>query len=275
MMRIALALLLGLAAAEAQEPTWIDRLPTGEQYQYFRGEGLDPDLESAQTKARADAFRKALIWSQQVSVGSVRDEIALSSRAREVATHITLLTQDATLSGVEWIDDWTGTSTVTDTLSTPAYPGRRPSALTTTRTVYYHYLLIRLPRKGPGLVGAAAQGVGHRFDAVFHSALYPGWGQYRQHRIGEGNFYACFGTLAALSAGTFYALEHYHFGEAQKDKWYATQDWRHYRQGTTYAFAGLWAVAVVDAFLFGRKEQTGLTLRAGPQSVLLVAWVGP
>lgn len=211
----------------SQGPEWVRKLPVSETYLYFRGDGIDPDYEKAKLKARADAFRKVQLWSQAGVSDALVDRLKITTEAESLATESTIAWTPGKFSNLEWVEDY------------------EDMALQDGRPAHHYYLLLRYPRKPPSAVSALGRGLTGRADAVFHSMLYPGWGQMRQGRTGEGVFFTATGTLAGLTAGACYVLE--------KNR-IADQDWRSYRRGAMYALAGVYAANLVDALIYGRRS---------------------
>lgn len=123
-----------------------------------------------------------------------------------------------------------------------------------------------------------ARGTTRRLDAVFHSALYPGWGQFRQQRESEGSIYMMAGTaFLGLAVYAHLMADQYPYppppGEQQ---WERRQDWTKYRNASLGAFGLVYGVNLVDALLFGRQAEAyrGLRLRAGPQGAVLAVAIG-
>jgi hypothetical protein len=279
------ALLCGSALAanwHSTLPDWVNRLPSGDKYQYFRGEGVDAHQERAKTKARADAVRKAVIWQEGITTGAMVDEVRISGQVESILSQLSVAAPGTRLRDIEWIDDHGEAdevsearplvdvhgNTVRDSWGMPVTQGVAVSK------TYHYWVLIRLPKQQPGPVGVVARGVGRRIDAVFHSALYPGWGQFRQQRETEGTIYALAGT--AFLAGAVYAqigIETYDRNNRQPGKTSPSlEDWRRYRNAALGGFVLVYGVNLVDALVFGRQseEYRGLSLKAGPQGVGLV-----
>lgn len=220
-------------------PGWVHQLPVGDRYVYFRGEGIDADPEKAKIKARSDAFRKAMIWTQKGHTSSLRETFSLSDTVGEqLSTASEIRFDAATLAGAQWVEDWNQV-------------GFDNPYSSYAKQVTRAYVLLRYPKPPKNFLVAIGQGVGGRVDAVFHSALYPGWGQSRQGRYGEAGFFMTFGTLAGLAVGGLYIAET--AATENPGKTWNHDTWRKYRRGTTYAFAGVYAANLLDALLFGRE----------------------
>jgi hypothetical protein len=263
-------------------PDWVRHLPSGDQYQYFRGEGEGPSQERAKAKARTDAVRKAVMWQEGVTTTEMVDQVKIN-QIEAIVSELTAAAPGTHLAGLEWVDDYHEVdeyqeprplvdahgNVVRDSWGLPVTQG-----LTTHRT-HHCYVLIRLPKKGPGVMGQMARGTARRLDAVFHSALYPGWGQFRQQRETEGTVYLLAGTaFLGLVVYSHLMADQYPYppppGEQQ---WERRQDWAKYRNASLGGYGLVWGVSLVDALLFGRQaeEYRGLSLRAGPQGVVLAA----
>ncbi|MBI2505572.1 MAG: hypothetical protein HYW07_20360 [Candidatus Latescibacteria bacterium] len=86
-------------------PDWVQRLPSGDQYQYFRGEGEDPSQERAKTKSRTDALRKAVMWQEGVTTTEMVDQVKIN-QIEAIVSELTATTPGTQLSGLEWVDDY-------------------------------------------------------------------------------------------------------------------------------------------------------------------------
>jgi len=263
-------------------PDWVVRLPSGDKYQYFRGEGEDPSQERAKTKARTDAVRKAMMWREGVTTTEMVDQVKIH-QIEAIVSELTSTAPGTQLSGLEWVDDYNEVNeyqeprtlidargnVVRDSWGLPVTQG------VTTRRTHHSYVLIRLPKKGPGVMGQMARGTARRLDAVFHSAIYPGWGQFRQQRETEGTVYMLAGTtFLGLAVYSHLMADQYPYPPPPEEKkWERRQDWAQYRNASLGAFGLVWGINMVDALLFGRQaeEYRGLRLRAGPQGMVLVA----
>ncbi len=211
----------------SQAPEWVQKLPISENYRYFRGDGIDADYEKAKLKARTDAFRKVVFWSQTGVSDALVDRLKVTTEAESLATESTVAWTPGKFSNLEWVAD------------------HEEVVLLDGSPAHHYYLLFRLSRKPPSAVSSLGRSLSGRADALFHSTLYPGWGQVRQGRTGEGVFFAITGTLAGLTAGASYVLE--------KNR-IAGQDWRTYRRGATVALAGIYAANLLDALIYGRRS---------------------
>lgn len=226
----------------SQEPEWVRRLPSSEDYLYFRGDGIDPDYERAKLKARTDAFRKVQFWSQAGVSDALVDRLKVTTEAESLATESTIAWTPGKFSNLEWMED------------------HEDMALQDGRPAHHCYLLLRYPKKSSSAVSALGRSLTGRADAVFHSMLYPGWGQIRQGRTGEGAFFTVTGTLAGLAAGACYVLEKNRF---------AHQDWGSYRRGSVYALAGIYAANLVDALIYGRRSHAHRMVNVYPGGVAI------
>lgn len=246
---VAMLLLIVFAPSQAladqlkpsQEPEWIAKLPASENFIYFRGDGIDTDYEKAKLKARTDVFRKVLIWSQVGVSDALIDQVKVTTEAESLATESTVAWTPGKFPNLEWIEDY------------------NEMALQGNVAAHHYYLLLRHLKGKPSGMSSFGRSITGRADAVFHSMIYPGWGQIRQGRTGEGIFYVITGTLSGLTAGTCYILEKNSF---------KNQDWSSYRRWATYALAGIYAVNLVDALIFGRKSHEDRAVNFYPGGIM-------
>lgn len=221
-------------------PTWVHQLPVGDRYVYFRGDAEGEDYEKAKLRARSDVYRKAILWmADHGKTEEMRESLSRSDNHPDsMDSNLEVTFDPVTFKQIEWVADYsTG--------------GSYASEYTWNKAPHHYYVLVRVKRPGRNFLVAIGQGVGGRVDAVFHSALYPGWGQRRQGRYGESGFFMGFGTLAGLAVGGLYVAETQ--AADTPDKTWNQDTLRRYRRGATYAFAGIYAANLVDALLFGRE----------------------
>ncbi len=208
-------------------PKWVYALPNSDYFDYYKGDAIDVNYEQAKLKARVDAVRKYIMATQQGSTDNLVDYVKVTAQAESLATEATVVFNAAKLNGLAFVADYTEVS---------AQNGK---------AAQHYYILFKKQKNSPSLIASVGKGIAYRFDAVVHSAVYPGWGQIRQGRVGPGVFYATTATLAGLAAGTCYVLEKNNF---------KGQDWKTYRRGATYVAAGIYAMNIVDALIFGHKK---------------------
>lgn len=248
-------------------PSWVKKLPVGDHYVYFRGEGSDVDLERAKLKARADAFRKAVIWSGKGHTSGLDESFSLSTSAgEELSTESEIKFDPGTLPKAEWVDDYNKVTVAVSNFYTTRKGWVAPDS---TIVDNHYYALLRYPKPGPNLLVAIGHSITGRTSAVIHSALYPGWGQARQGRSGEAKFFGILGTLSGITAGGLYVLESAVVVDPADPQTKEAKDWLHkYRRGATYAFAGIYGANLVDALIFGRASRDynprGISMNLGP-----------
>jgi len=240
------------AQAQAGAPGWVTTLPAATaDFAYFRGDGTDDDLEQAKLKARIDAYRKVVLWREGGHSGPLREGFSLNAgQAEALSTSLEMKLDPVVLDKIEWVADFHSGGEVT---AEGGY-GKPP---------FQYYLLVRVHRD-QSRIARIGYGISSRFDAVFHSALYPGWGQSRQGRTGEAGFFGFFGTLTALSAGTCYVMQQNFPREAGAEKWYRRQDWGAYQKGALYALGGIYVANLLDALIFGRRDTVLQRIRWSP-----------
>jgi len=209
-------------------PEWCWKLPTSDSYFYYRGEGVDTDLERAKVKARSDAFKKIQMATSPGASDALVEQVKLTESSETLKSESSVAFAPANFPGLDVVADYDAIVPIDG------------------QAAHRYFILMRIPRPKSGVASRIGRGITGRADAVFHSAIFPGWGQVRQGRTGEGAFFALTGTLTGMAAGTFYALE-------KEDFKHRAKDWKSYRRGSLYAFGGIYAANLVSALVGGHR----------------------
>ena len=235
----------GAQMVPLRKPAWVGVLPIGDEYVYYRGDGVDTDIERAKTKARADAIRKAQMAATRGITGVAVDNVNVTEEKTQILSASSVEFLAAKIQGLEWMEDHSEL--------VPTRGGGR----------YHYYCLIRIPKPKAGVFAQLGGGVIGRADAVFRSAVVPGWGQIRQGRRGTGAFYMVSGIGLGLVYGALHVMDN---EDIQVDG--KKRDWGSYKQTTGHALAGVYAINLIDALIWG-KQARNYQVSAAPGRLMM------
>jgi len=209
-------------------PSWLTRTPIAEKYLYQVGEGIDVDLSKAQVKARADGFKKFQMAEATGTTSPLLEQVDTSELGTQVESKSAVAFSAAQVGGIEVVAEYDQVVPINGLAG------------------HHHYILMRRAKPEKSLIARGAGGIAGRLDAVVHSAIWPGWGEWRQGRRGEAVFFAVATPLAALTTATLRI--------AEKDEKLTPQDRANFksaRKGAMYATLGLYGANLVMAIVGG------------------------
>jgi len=255
------------------KPAWTRIIPQSRTFEYFVGVSDNREsLEEAKKAALADAFADALGKSGievTVNYAKLTDE-----ERRRVQDEIQLTGR--TVIGLEqlaWYNEqWECY------YAQGAVQKHRAFVLTRSRKL-----------KRDSIFKMMLATSGQRFDAVWHSMLIPGWGQFRYGRRGEGNLYlwtevVALGGLGYLQfrhekfksdirrlekqlAGSVDPMERQRLTQELSDTQDSHNDIKRYRRYLAYGAAVIYGVNLVDALIFGPPSQEKMLTAQGDRRV--------
>jgi hypothetical protein len=179
---ISFATILASCPALGAEPNWFRRPPEGAQHDYFAGVGNHAEENKAYTIAVLEALAEAgRLRSRTISL---KEELLISAESQirngnRQTTEAESISQHLATTGSWQIVP--GVRIVRAQLERDTIDGR-----------YRAYVMLEIPRREPRAVAKPV-------DALWRSAVIPGWGQIWKKQDGKG--YAILATEVALLAG--------------------------------------------------------------------------
>jgi len=241
-----------------RKPRWTTDIPQSRVNEYFVGiSDNQSSLEEAKKAAVVDALNDALN-KRGIEISSKYEQLTTEQRRRLWDEVHVAGTAHLGLEQVTWYtEEW------------KHYQDRK----------YNHkfraFVLMRSRKlKQDGFTKALLINLGHRFDATWHSALLPGWGQFKKGYTGKGYFFLISGACAAGTMGYLqfrYELNRADYRDLERDMKYIDADdpaivnyqkaieenkderkvIESYLKTAIYSGLGIYFINLLDAFVFG------------------------
>jgi len=247
-----------------ERPSWLVNIPHSSHHQYFVGiSGEETDLDQAKRSAMIDAFNDA-IGKQGVEVSANFSKLTVNER-----TKITEEISTASMGtiGLEQIRLYWELWEI--------------SAGQSVEPRFRAYVLTRSRKLEPdSWKEIVFKNIIRRLDMTWHSALMPGWGQYRMKSIGKGRLFLLGFLASAGGYGTFF-----YFAEKKEDELSdllqlkdqvtdftfrenkLLRELKHYRNYKVYSYRAtlvIYIANLIDAFVFGHGS-SDLSINKSPR----------